>query len=268
LTVANVDALLVTHAHPDHAGLVERVVAVSGARVFANAAAADILADPSGLIERQRALFADEMPAMGLPADRVDAVVSHIAIETDDLPPVAVDVELSDGDRLNLGYNLKAVFTPGHSPGSTTYHAREACVAFTGDTVLGHISPNPVLTVEPGSPADRTRSLPDYLDALETVQETGATLGYPGHGETIPDLSARIDEIQAHHRDRKEQIAALLETLEPAMPYDIMEEMWPGLPESQQLLGISEVVGHLDLLEVEGRVLVADDGKRYRYRLQ
>lgn len=265
--VDDVDRVLVTHPHMDHFGLASRVVGESGATAVAHANAAPRMADPRGLFEREQAFFEPFLQAMGMPKQEAKTAVTLPESYTGYQEPLDVDRELADGDELG-GLDLVAVHTPGHAPGSMCFVRESAGVAFTGDHVLADISPNPILTVAPGADDERTRSLPTYLDSLERIQAVDADVGYAGHGEEIPDLAARAGEIVDHHEQRKERIADLVGQLQPVTAYEVMTELFADLPATEVFAGMSEVVGHLDLLEDEGRVGQAESRGSRRYTLR
>jgi hypothetical protein len=109
-----------------------------------------------------------------------------------------------------------------------------------------------VLTVRRERDA-RTRNLPTYLDSLRRVLDVDAAVAYGGHRGKIPDLHERVRETITHHEDRRDYVERVLGD-DSRTAYDLMKETFPGLPISEMFLGISEVVGHLDLLEDAGRV--------------
>lgn len=266
-TVGDVDRILITHPHMDHFGLAGRIVEESDARAVAHKDAELILADPASHFDRERAFFEPFLRTMGVPEKIAATAVGLSEAYADYQEPLAVDRALTDGDRVDVGVDLAAVHTPGHAPGSVCFVPTTAPVAFTGDHVLERVSPNPLLTIAPGSESERTRSLPTYLDSLRRIRSVDAEVGYGGHGPVIEALGNRIEEIRDHHRARKEHIAEILDELESASAYDVMEEMFPDLPATEVFPGMSEVIGHLDLLEDKERVDVREvDGIR-RYSL-
>ena len=104
-------ALLHTHAHFDHIG---------GTRVVAEATAAPIRLHPGDRrlyenLPEQAALF-------GLSAG----------------PPKALDRPLADGEVIRFGrFALRAMHTPGHTPGSTCFLLEgDAPILFSGDTLF------------------------------------------------------------------------------------------------------------------------------------
>lgn len=266
---ADVDRVLITHEHMDHFGGARRLGTDSGARVLAHRDAVEVVSDPTGHFEREQAFFAPFLVANGVPEETATVVTDLPEPYTEFQQPVTVDRELEDGDVMHLGPDtrLDVVHTPGHAPGQVCLVAAAEGVAFTGDHVLTHITPNPLLTLAPGEDEVRTRSLPDYMDSLETVLSIDADVGYGGHREVIQDLHGRVRETIAHHQDRKDRIAGMLEDRGPATAYDLMRELFPNLPTTETFAGMSEVIGHLDLLEDEGRAERVEADHTVRYRL-
>lgn len=91
-----------------------------------------------------------------------------------DALPRPADILLTDGDEVSAGsVTLKAIFTPGHTPGSTCLHTGEHL--FSGDTLF------------PGGPG-KSGSPRLLRQLIESITTRLYTLGdgvyvYPGHGE-------------------------------------------------------------------------------------
>lgn len=267
LVVADIDQVLITHPHMDHFGVANRIVEESGARAVAHEDATRRLGDPIELFDREQEFFRPYLQAMGVPEQYAETAVTLPEAYTDYQEPLTIDYEITDGDTVDVGMDLRVVHTPGHAPGSVCFVQPTEGIAFTGDHVLKHVSPNPLLTVTPGSEQGRTRSLPTYLDSLQRIQDVDADIGHPGHGERISDLDGRIQEILDHHHQRKETIADMLEVEGAMTAYDIMQAMFPDLPVTEFFPGMSEVIGHLDLLEDEDRVEITEENGIRRYVL-
>lgn len=263
--ITDIDTVLITHAHMDHFGLAHRISEDSGARVLAHADSTYRLENPIQFFEYEQEFFNSFFVSMGLPSDLADTVVGMAESYLDLQEPVIVDRALTDGDVIDAGLDLDVVHTPGHSPGSVCFAVPDEDFAFTGDHVMGGISPNPMLTLAPGTRNERTRSLPEYLTSLQKLRETAITIGYAGHRETVSSLPERIDEIVAHHHERKERIAGIIEDDGPMTAYDIMEDLFPELPPKEIFPGLSEVIGHLDLLEDDERVHIRNVDNVYNY---
>jgi glyoxylase-like metal-dependent hydrolase (beta-lactamase superfamily II) len=267
-SIADVERVLVTHPHMDHFGLAARVVDESGAHAGAHSDAVEALTNPTDHFDREQTFFRPFLRSVGVPEQTITSALTLPEAYTEYREPLAVDHELADGDSVDVGVDLRVVHTPGHAPGSVCFVSPTDAVAFTGDHVLPHITPNPLLTVTPGAIGERTRSLPAYLDSLYRLREADADTGLGGHGEVISELDDRIQETLDHHHQRKERVADLLGELGPTTAYDVMQEMFPKLPATEVFAGISEVIGHLDLLENEDHIQITESTQVKQYSLR
>src|SRR6476646_8218894 len=133
-------AILLTHAHNDHIGAAREVAAAVGAPIILN---------PEDLVLWKQ-VYPDTDP------DRYH----------------------SDGDVFEVGgATLKAIHTPGHSPGSTCFYLESEGTVFTGDTLFN------------GGPGATGRSYSDYPTILSSIRERLLTLPpetvvRTGHGDS------------------------------------------------------------------------------------
>ena len=266
-SISDVDRILLTHPHADHFGLARQIVERSGARIIAHRDATRVLVDPRSYAEQCRRFFRSFFESMGVPNQTIESAISRFTDSLEYKQPVKVDQELADGDCIDIGVEMTAIHTPGHDPGSICFVSLSDKVAFTGDHVLGHITPNPLITLSPDTANERTRSLPSYLESLHRIQHVDIDVAHAGHGDPIKDLDGRVQNILDHHHDRKERIAGLVERHGPTTAYELMTDLFPRITTKQILPGMSEVIGHLDLLEDEGRVEINGEAGIYRYAL-
>jgi glyoxylase-like metal-dependent hydrolase (beta-lactamase superfamily II) len=74
---------------------------------------------------------------------------------------------LEDGEHADFpGWRMRAVHTPGHTPGHLSFAEEGTGLFFSGDHVLPRISPN--ISTSFGGSAD---PLGDYLDSLAAVRD-------------------------------------------------------------------------------------------------
>jgi len=261
--IADVDTVLITHAHMDHFGLAGRIREESGADVMIHRAAVQKVNAPDEYFYRERKYFTPFVKRHGVPDEIAEAVTKVPEPYMRFHAPTEVNRPLADGGVVDVGVPLECIETPGHSAGGIAFLWGEREVLFTGDHVLDHITPNPTLQMPREEGGERHRSLPQYLSSIRSLQSVDATVGHPGHGATIRDLKFRLEEVITHHETRKEEFFEFVED-EPMSAYEIMWEYFGNLPLTEYFLGLSETIGHMDLLEAEGRVeTVGDELCRY-----
>jgi hypothetical protein len=76
----------------------------------------------------------------------------------------------------------------------------------------------------------------------------------PGHGQPIIDHISLIDQRFRMHDRRAEKIHGLI-AAEPRTAHEIAVELWGNVAVTQAYLTLSEVLGHVDLLLADGRVI-------------
>jgi glyoxylase-like metal-dependent hydrolase (beta-lactamase superfamily II) len=133
LTLGDVDLILNTHGHHDHAGGNAEMVSAAGAKVWIHEGDARVAEDPDYQFDTY---FANRDVLVGRP-DRLEA--SRAALKLTAGRPAKVDRQLKDGALLNLGkgISLRVVHTPGHTRGSVCYYWESQGLAICGDSVMG-----------------------------------------------------------------------------------------------------------------------------------
>lgn len=168
---ADVVTIVLTHAHPDHVQGVARMRELTGARVFAHAA-------------EHAWLRAGRVPAEGR-----SGTAGRLL---DRLPklhwtPFAPDGAVDDGELVPGAGGLRAIHTPGHSPGHLALLHEPTATVFVGDALFhrGGLALGPAaLAADPAVRAESLRALPPDL----------AAVGF-AHGPAL-----RGAEVEAFHR--------------------------------------------------------------------
>lgn len=248
LGLDRVERLVITHGHVDHFGLAATVASAGGARVMVHPADRLKLAGDRTFVGPMR----EFIHASGFPSDVADMLVGVFRRYRDDLDPVEPTDLLGDGDRLPLGESsLDVLHMPGHAEGHICLWDGRALIS--GDVLLEEISPNPIIEFAPDG--RRHRTLPALLGSLRRIEALRPEVAYPGHGEPLAAPAPRAAALLRHHEERKARLAAALADRAWTLR-ELVESWFPGLDRFGLVLGMSEIVGHLDLLEAEGRLAV------------
>lgn len=253
--IEDLERVVVTHPHIDHAGLASIVRNRSGAEVCAAAGSEAWLGSYRHSELWIRAWRQRLMLRHGVPA-RVVASNSHEAVyRTSWDPSVDVDRPLLDGDTLEFKHRQwRAASRPGHSPFDLLLDDQQHGYTLVGDHLISHISSNALITPMPdGASLGRPQALLQYRLSLAATVQMNARVLLAGHGQPILDHRALIERRLAGIDRRSEQISTIVGA-GPTTAYEIARILWGERAEQEAWLTISEVLGHIDLLKSRGRV--------------
>lgn len=248
--IEKVERIVLTHSHPDHSGLAVKVASVSGALVLAHQREMKKLTSEDDYF-RERIPFIMET---GIPAQWLRNMLG----ERDKLPrPVLRGVQIREvegGENLEFGDGeLKLLHLPGHSPGHMCLYDPGQKFFFSGDFMLPHITPNPLMEPDPGQPGRRLPALKQYLGGLSQVEQMNISVVFPGHGGSFSDCRGVIETARRHHREQVKLISRKLQGRE-LNTFQLCREIYPTLEGWEVFLGLSEIQAHLDLMAEEQAV--------------
>lgn len=271
--LAEVYGVLVTHHHPDHHGLAGRVREVSGAWVALHREDAEV-------VRRHREVIAEgtdgwhersyeALHASGAPADEIEMLLAHQA-ELELAAPALPDRTLEDRELTDVpGRDVRAMWTPGHSPGHTCFWLEDESRLLAGDHLLPTITPHVGLYEDLPGTSD---PLGDYLASLERIEELGPLEVLPAHEYRFDDVDARLAAVRGHHDERLAEVRGALASAGGVTMWELATHMtwnrsWEEIPIMMRRVATSEAAAHLRVLERRGEVVDVAGSDPVRYRL-
>ena len=263
---ADIRGVMVTHIHADHWGLAGRLREHSGAWIALHPADAALLHDryeePQGLLVRMERM----LRRLDAPASEVQRLRDASLAMIDFVDKVRPDVLLEDGDRPEVpGWDLTALWTPGHSPGHLCFWEAGTRLVLTGDCVLPRITPHVTLNAQSSDDP-----LGDFLRSLDRLDELDADGALPAHEWRYDDHRARLRELQGHHEARFAEVLDALQagfdTAWAVAPHMDWASPWGELDTLQSRLAVGEAAAHLRALTRRG-VLREIDGEPIRWEV-
>ena len=267
--IEEIELLVITHQHIDHFGLASILARRSGAEVAALAGLAPYLHDFREAAELDDRFAERTMLLHGIPAEVVTALRAVSASFRAWGAAVEVTRPLRDGEQMRLrDRTLRVLHRPGHSPSDTVLHDEARSTMLAADHLIKHISSNPLiarpLDAGPDFTGPRPQALLDYIASLRRTRELELSLVLPGHGDPIDDHGSLIDKRLRMHERRAEKIHGLIAAA-PRTAHEIALALWGNIAVTQAYLTLSEVLGHIDLLLAQGRVVESESDGVVRF---
>lgn len=161
---------------------------------------------------------------------------------------VRPDIVLRDGDRIRGdGWELQAIFTPGHAPD-------HLCFALLGTGIL--FSADHVMAWNTSVVAPPEGRMSDYLASLERLRGRGDTLYLPGHGGKLAEPERMVRGYLIHRRMREDAILATIRE-KPRSIGEIVAIVYPGLEPKLIRAASFSVQAHVEHL-LERRLVACD----------
>ena len=252
--------IVLTHFHPDHAGLAAWLQERHDVPVWTSARSdrqmrALLTPPPAGEIEARCAFLrahgvenVDGLRA-GVSGQRYREVVSG-------MPDVAHHPGEAQ-ETIWADCRWRWIETDGHASGHLCLHAADAHVLISGDQILPTISPNVSLT----GWGDDPDPLGSFLESLERLERLDPdTLVLPSHGRPFHGLRRRTQELAAHHAKQLRQL--LLACSEPMTAYQTLGVLFKrSLSGMHQFFALGEAIAHLQHLVLRELLIREVDGR-------
>ena len=249
-SIKDIRRIIVTHPHIDHFGAAGWIAEKSKAEIWASPGAARYMENFKVELERDMSYYEEIMDKAGVPYDTHECMNGFRRAGREFGCQVKVTKRLEEGDEFQLASEtFRVMSVPGHTPYCILLYQPEKGVAFSGDFLLNEISSSAVLQ-RPDVVGGEYRGMVKYIASLKKVKKMNLNAAMPGHGPIIEDVFDRIGELLRFLQRRKEDIIGLLK-LAPITPFQIATTLFGELPREELIMGISEVVGFLELLEDE-----------------
>jgi len=259
------EAILVTHHHPDHCGMAAALAERFAVPVRMSAPArAAALRSSSGTVGGTAADLAAYRSEWGVDfvallarargAGSFDKLLSGIPAETDPIVEGERIGELRDPWQASLHF--------GHAEGHVCLYWQEADLLISGDQLLPAISSN--VSLYPGAASDDP--LGDFLASLERLARLPPqAILLPAHGAPFRGAAIRAAQVHAGHQQRLAQLSDFAR--EPRGTAEVVGALFGArkLEGWNTLLAYGETLAHIRYLHLRGALLRLEEGGEVRW---
>ncbi|MGM9928550.1 MAG: MBL fold metallo-hydrolase [Bacillus sp. (in: firmicutes)] len=262
LQLDDLTQILLTHHHHDHTGLVDSIVDKHDIPVYAHHHALLRLKREPAFMKMRIDFFKQLYAEMGC-GERGEKQIAYLndslSRKKDD--KLKADVRILNNNSL---LHFTIVETPGHAVDQVAFHSPECNWLFAGDLVIDHMSTSAF--VEPDFKGTRLKSLAQHIHSLETCSALQSTLLFPGHG-TIIDNPTEVIKHKLQRLQTKSTIILSCIQAGITTANDIAEYCYREKYDKQFSNIISEVISHLDDLELQGKIYKQQNKNIWHYYL-
>jgi len=266
--ISELERIIITHGHVDHYGFARQCAELSGASVYihrddyhkvAGSHARDFNENYS-IMES----FLLEMNMTRAEIKDTRNAINKFGDYAEQLP----DCELVDeGDTFSVGkVQLKVIHCPGHTPGSICLYDKANGILFSGDHLLLDRIPNAVIEPIWGK-GRKYRSLASYTNSLKRISRLPVELVFPGHGVVFNDVLTPVEKIQDYFETLEKKVVEVMGDRK-IQPAEIAREIDSTLGGVHLFLKISDILGILEMLEVNGLAQICVGKGRGVWRLE
>ncbi|MBS4191138.1 MBL fold metallo-hydrolase [Bacillus sp. FJAT-49705] len=261
LSPDDIEQVVLTHHHPDHAGLLDYFPQTLD--VYGHRNNQRWLHRTDAFLKAHDEFYYDLFPRCGIP----EQYLSFIDLMKKPLYfscSRSLSGELKEGDIPPGLYSWTVIETPGHAQSHIGLFREKDGVFIGGDHLLAHISPNPLM--EPPLPGKTKRPKPQvqYNESLKKLLQLPIQLCYSGHGDNIYHVHELIEKRLVRQHERALHVKKWLEE-EPLTVFEICQRLFPTVYKKEFSLTISETIAQLDYLHALGAISINKEGKAYLF---
>jgi glyoxylase-like metal-dependent hydrolase (beta-lactamase superfamily II) len=253
ITLADMDAILITHGHIDHFGGLPFVRQFTNAPIGIHILDRRVISNHEERVIVASSSLNNFLESAGVSKKRRRELMQVYLFSKNYYRSMPVQFLLEEGTPTVGGMDVFHV--PGHCPGQVCLRVDD--VLLTADHVLSKTTPH-----QAPETITNNMGLGHYLASLDKIAALdGVRLALGGHEKPIgegygQDLYGRIQAIKQAHQERLAKIVAICR--EPKSIADISKELFGRVESYHVLLALEETGAHVEYLYQRGELVAAN----------
>lgn len=244
-TPQDIEQIVLTHHHPDHAGLLDRFS--STVKIYGHSYNKFWLDRNDHFHEVYDRFFLQLGIESGLPQEYL-RVIHKFKSPLKFMGNRKLDIQIKEGDVIPGMEDWTIIETLGHAQSHLSFYRESDGVLIAGDHILATISPNPLIEPPFEGEFERSKPLLQYNASLKKLLDFPISLAYTGHGDDITDVHGLIPRRLGKQDERARGVLEMIKGNRLTV-FDICKALFPSVYQKELGLTLSETIGQLDYLE-------------------
>jgi glyoxylase-like metal-dependent hydrolase (beta-lactamase superfamily II) len=246
------ERILITHAHIDHAGGASSLSAFLEAEIWIHIYDSRIVAAYEERVAVANISFQRFLTNAGIEREQRSAIIREFGFVKGRCSSTSVARLLRDGDTFD-GINVHHV--PGHCAGQLCFELQP--FLFVGDLILQKT----VAQIWPQSLASNAGLINQLasLDKIVKLTSGKQFIALPGHEDIIQNVTERIETVKRTHARRLERVEKYIsQSPKPITIAELAKKMYANLPLNRNLLALADVGAYVEYLQQNAVIRVAN----------
>lgn len=245
-TMNDVEQVVLTHHHPDHAGWVD---AFPHAAKLGHAYVDHWLRKTDAFLAYHRDFYAVQLRLGGVPEKYIDKLIK-VRGEIELFGSTPLTGFLQEGDEVPGHPGLVTYEMPGHAQSHLLFIDEETRACIGGDVLIERVSSNPLVEPPVDLGNERPKSLLQYNHSLKRLRDLQVSKIYTGHGNEVYNAADLVTERLEKQQQRALKVLEMI--TEPKTVFAVTQDLFARIYMQQLGLTLSETLGQLDYLVDEG----------------
>lgn len=247
---ADIEQVVLTHHHPDHAGWVD---GFKNATLYGHSYNDLWLRRDQAFFDYHDAFYLERLKEEGVPNDLM-FWVKKMKRPLNLLGSRPLDMAINEGDALPGHPDWDVLETLGHAQSHLSFWNKETGEMIGGDHVIAKVSSNPLIEPPLNPDEGRPKSLLQYNASLARLLQMPIGVIYSGHGEEVRNVHELVTQRLEKQHQRAMKVLAMIKHEEETV-YGLTQKLFPYAYEKELGLTLSETIGQIDYLLEEGQIV-------------